>query len=102
MSVATDIVFVTDGHSVAGRFATIARQHGIEAERAEACGPNASGTAVFHLCVDYAAGFIVALRAEPWPDATVLWINEEVMASPEVRINRVLAAAPRDIRDSLR
>jgi hypothetical protein len=84
MSCVTDIVFVSCGMGVKDRFQNIfidkydRYKDPWIPQPAEDGGNKVSGALVFHLGVNYAnVELLEALRNEPWPPGTVLWINPE-------------------------
>lgn len=96
MSVVTDVVFVTSKYVKSGAaikrfqelYATLYTRYGLgqEIDPVEDNGTKSSGIAVFHLGINYMDyELLEALRNEPWPKGTVLYVGEEDSDGPEIK-----------------
>jgi hypothetical protein len=92
VSVVTDVVFVCSDQVIAERYQEIVhtlytRMEDYTPYPVTDNGPAISGVIVFHNGYNYAdSALLHALRTEPWPPETMLWIEGENDMTPEIRV----------------
>lgn len=102
MSYVTTVVFATDDDWAAARYEQIIREHYNRYEQPYQISPTEQDGPKYGPGEVYYHGFnflnqevLDLLRAEPWPDSTILWINCEGETGPEVRVGPVCVVKPR-------
>lgn len=99
MSMVTDVVFVCRSQKVAERFQEIVHTHytrmtNYTPHPVKDNGPKVAGVIVFYHGFNYMGdGLREALINEPWPTETMLWIEGEEDAIPEIRVGNIFARA---------
>lgn len=95
VSYVTDVVFIAHHRKDVDRFAELVaafykRRYGsdLEVTPMECDGPNFTWCELFYLGLDYADGALIdTLKSEPWVGHTVLWIESESYANPNIQVN---------------
>lgn len=95
MSHVTDVIFITPKHLGNGqeRFEVLFKEHYTRYGPGTECPPpieenfgRVSGTVVFHMAVNYADWeWLEAIRNEPWPKGTVLYMDGDGHEETEVK-----------------
>lgn len=96
MSLVTTVLFATSSYEAAGRFEELVGDGYTRYERpyeikpTEQDGPKyGPGEVYYHGFNHIDQELLDALRSEPWPPDTVLWIYEEICNGPEVWVGGI-------------